>query len=596
LVTIGSVAGWLAIAIAFVIMMTRHWGVWCDIQVDFGRELYVPWRLTEGQVLYRDLAVFYGPLSQYLNAMWFRLFGVSLHTLVLCNAAILVLLIFLLHRMLTRIGGTLSAAAGCIVFVLLFAFGQGVIVNYNYLAPYSHEAVHGLVLSIGACLLFAKGLEQPRRLGWFAACGLCVGATFLTKPESFLALACALTGASILIACARSSARVPRFGRVLLLIAACAFVPIVVALGLLWTAMPLEQAGRGVLGSWPFLLNRDLLSLPFFRSGMGFDQPVASAMNLSMAIGWASALLIPAALLAMFVSNSPWQRRSVAAGAFLVCAAAFWITRESNAWFLLPRMLPVVAILVAAWATILIVKNSRGGEFPLRAVTWFMFATLAGVLLLKMLLNTRLTHYGFTLAMPATMLLTALLLDIIPQGLQKAGGSALVFRVAAAAAIGGACLIYLHTNEWGLALKDRSLDLDGDRFRTDLRIDFMAPILDFLRHNVRDGETVVCLPEGIMLNYLARRPTGIPYMTFLPSDMIMFDEHRMLQSLQQHPPDFIVLIPRDTSEYGPALFGRDYAQSFQQWMWSGYHQVFQTGDSRQQPQSAYVLTILRRGR
>lgn len=36
------------------------WRRWADPIVDFGRELYIPWRLSEGAVLYRDVEDFYG--------------------------------------------------------------------------------------------------------------------------------------------------------------------------------------------------------------------------------------------------------------------------------------------------------------------------------------------------------------------------------------------------------------------------------------------------------------------------------------------------------------------------------------------------------
>ena len=62
-------------------LLHRSWGAWPDVMVDFGRELYVPWRITLGEVLYRDLEWFNGPLSQYVNALWFRLFGVGAWTL-----------------------------------------------------------------------------------------------------------------------------------------------------------------------------------------------------------------------------------------------------------------------------------------------------------------------------------------------------------------------------------------------------------------------------------------------------------------------------------------------------------------------------------
>jgi hypothetical protein len=45
-------------------MVWWTWGAWPDPLVDFGRELYVPWRLAQGGRLFTDIAWFSGPLSQ----------------------------------------------------------------------------------------------------------------------------------------------------------------------------------------------------------------------------------------------------------------------------------------------------------------------------------------------------------------------------------------------------------------------------------------------------------------------------------------------------------------------------------------------------
>ena len=75
-------------AAVFLTLAAWSWRKWPDPIVDFGRELYVPWQITRGRVLYRDIASLFGPLSPYVNAFWFRVFGVSLTTLVVCNLAI----------------------------------------------------------------------------------------------------------------------------------------------------------------------------------------------------------------------------------------------------------------------------------------------------------------------------------------------------------------------------------------------------------------------------------------------------------------------------------------------------------------------------
>ena len=78
------------LVVAFTLLAAWSWRKWSDPVIDFGLDPYIAWQLTSGKVLYADIAYRNGPLSQYLNALWFWLFGVSLRTLVLVNLACLV--------------------------------------------------------------------------------------------------------------------------------------------------------------------------------------------------------------------------------------------------------------------------------------------------------------------------------------------------------------------------------------------------------------------------------------------------------------------------------------------------------------------------
>ena len=105
-------------------MTVWTWQTWADVTIDFGREVYVPClQLTEGKILYRDIAYFGGPLSPGINYLWFRLFGVSIRTLVFCNLAILAGLVCLAGYLLSRIASGLAMTGACLVLLIGFAFG-----------------------------------------------------------------------------------------------------------------------------------------------------------------------------------------------------------------------------------------------------------------------------------------------------------------------------------------------------------------------------------------------------------------------------------------------------------------------------------------
>src|SRR5438477_10420655 len=183
----GRWAGPLLAAAVAATMLAATWSRWADPLVDFGRELYVPWQLVRGRVLYADVAYLNGPLSPYLNALWFRLFGISMRTLVLCNAGILGIVIVLLHRLLEPVSDAFTATAAGLTFVAVFAFGHVTAVgNYNFIAPYCHEMTHGLLLALVAFACLGRHGRTGGTIPVTGA-GAAVGLVFLTKPEPFLA-------------------------------------------------------------------------------------------------------------------------------------------------------------------------------------------------------------------------------------------------------------------------------------------------------------------------------------------------------------------------------------------------------------------------
>ncbi len=184
------------VCVAFVALLIWTWRKLPDPLIDFGRELYVPWQLAEGESLYRDIAYFNGPLSPTFNAAVVRLFGVSFSTLLWTNVVLAALLTVMLYRFLARGFGPLSATLGSLVFLTGFAFSQllsnG---NYSYICPYSHEMTHGILLSIVMLSVVCRDFRL-RSASMFSA-GVLLGLIFLTKPEFFLAASCAATVAVV---------------------------------------------------------------------------------------------------------------------------------------------------------------------------------------------------------------------------------------------------------------------------------------------------------------------------------------------------------------------------------------------------------------
>lgn len=534
-------------------MLAWTWRAWPDPIVDFGRELYVPWRLAEGDALFRDVAWFNGPLSPYWNALWFRVFGASLTTLVGVNLVLLAATTALLYRLIARIADRTAATTGCTLFLAVFAFGQYVgIANYNWLCPYSHEATHGTTLALAALAAADAFARRPRVL-FAAAVGLAIGLAFLTKVEAVLAAGAA--SAVVLI-----PAGLHRNTRAAVACAVGAALPI--ALSIAFVSL------RGTLGAWPSVVGGEVSELPFYRAGMGLDRPGERAFEaLRWAAGWLF-VFAPATIAAWYARGSRAATGWVAAIAGALYAGALLAFGDQVVWTNALRPLSMFAL--AATVAVAVAAN-RCAETRARWTTALGLGVLALAMLAKMMLNTRVDHYGFALALPATLLAVTALVGWIPRVIDRAGGRGAVLRVAALVALGFGAFQHLRITAVWLGRKTTVVATGRDAFRADPRGLFVNDALASVRDS--GARTMAVLPEGVMLNYLARVPNPTPYINFMPPEAILFGEDAWLDTFRATPPDLILTVPKDTSEYGRGAFGVGYGEGLMSWVERAYRPV-----------------------
>ncbi len=582
----------------FVGLAMWSFGRWPDVLVDFGRELYLPWRLVNGDALYADVAHFNGPLSPYLNALWFQIFGVGLSTLVWVNLFVLALISAALVRLLERMADTFTATIGVLSFLCIFAFGHMVAYgNYNFVTPYSHEVVHGFGLSLCALLCASRRTAETSR--WDVATGVLLGLVFLTKAEVFVAALLGVGASWASIGLRRSADAGPTWRPVAVVIASALF-PVIFAGLLLSFSMPVGEAFVGLLGSWPGIVSGDAASLQFYRRWMGMDRVGANLASMSFEFGGLLAFIAVAAVadrLSIRLSPRLSSRAQFAVGLVLGTGIGIFSLGWSLDWMRVGRSLPLVALCGGAFAW---VRYWRSGErSPRSGSAEIGFAVFALALLFKMILAARVYHYGFALAAPAGILLVVLLVDWIPSELRKWGGSGRVFRGVALVMVAVATGNYVELSGARYETKTVPIAESPDTFlarppqsgvlsgRAAL-VDELLVRLDALPEDA----TVLVLPEGVMINYLVRRRSPTRYVTYLPPELILFGEQEMVDALSSNPPTVVVLVHKDTREYGYPLFGRDYGQQIMNWVRERYEPTSPLlGDEPLAPGSRFGIRV-----
>lgn len=553
----------------YVLLSWVSWHRSGDLLVDWGREVYTAWRLSEGEVLYRDVSSLFGPLASYLNSVLFRVFGPSLTTIQAANVAGIGLLALLLYDTFRRMAGHTGAILATYLFLSMFAYNHvtedGI---FNFVTPYSYDAALGLALCVLLVWMLMYVESRPtvlRGLGAGVACGL----AWLSKPE--IALAAVATLAVGVLLLARRSERPSR--AIWVAIFCGAILPSVATillflrpLGLLAALAVPGAAFRSAAATQPW-------DSPFYYAISGFDSP---GTNLGVTVG--AALVLVALLGALEILErslrSQNTRRVVGIALLSAGAIGFVMLHDTISWPNTARPMPVLVSAIFVFAAVR-AWTSRGRDWTERIDIGFACWTVLSLALLpKIALLARFYQYGFYLVLPSTLLVAVLLVCPPPRWLPaKPGQFVTSFAILLVGAVSADVL--------GIGLREyraRSFQVEsgGDRMVVfdpyiDPRAFTVSATMDVLRDSAGEISSLLVLPEGAMLNFWLRIPTPTSHVTLLPPELARFGETAVWRALRRNPPDVVVVAERPFEEYGADSFGATkFGSSVDRWLEEDY--------------------------
>jgi hypothetical protein len=173
------------------------------------------------------------------------------------------------------------------------------------------------------------------------------------------------------------------------------------------------------------------------------------------------------------------------------------------------------------------------------------------------------------------------------------------FRAATLAVLVLLGVRYVHHTWTYLARKVFPIGAGADRIVSFARDGRAQPITDALAwidgHMAPDA-TFTVVPEGIMLNFLTRRRSTLPNTTFMTIDFQAWPEAQAAADFAADPPDYVVLVHRDTREFGVGLFGRDprYGRQIMDVIAPRYREVARFGAEPFNPRDVFGIAILER--
>lgn len=552
----------IALALLFALMLTASWQRWTSAIADSGRELDLPLRLLRGEMLYRDAHYIYPPLSPYLNAFLYRLFGVHLDVLNFSGIVCAILLIVLCYRIARRILPTNDAVLAVAAIIVWCVFRPA----GNLIAPYAFAALHGTLFALGS-LFFVLRYSENKRMRELIASGTLIGLAAITKQEFAFAAGVTLTFALLFIHRAELKQTIKR-----LLIAALPAVLIV---------MPVVAILAAKVGAQTLIEDCHLLythlpqSLVYYNSQRtGFDHPVSSLAQLlggtAIAVAIVCALIVTSLLIARSQtgdakkSASQLLQKSFIA---LLVVGALALTIKSitqGRWDGSPlRALPLI-LLVVIWQEW---RNEKRESAQLFIIAAYSFAVLARVALR---VPSGGAFGGFFLP-TSLIVIVYLLAQRLPQFIvrqtQSAKASANINLLA------HSFLLFMLISTaiiFGLRFrKNYSFEINtarGHLYATPSVGQAMREAIDFLQSHTAPHEPVAVVPEGSDITFLAGRTMPLRHQIMIPGLMSDADEIKAIRLLRDKPVRYVLVVNRPMREFGAEAFGRDFYPNLGQWL------------------------------
>jgi len=240
------------------------------------------------------------------------------------------------------------------------------------------------------------------------------------------------------------------------------------------------------------------------------------------------------------------------------------------------RCLPLVLL---ACTILFFIRIFLSDNFKKSALLFTLFLT-ALLLSLRVFLNATPHNYGFYLLSIGVICYYVFFFEIFYDFMVrffKADGR--IFKPLVAV-----FLVFLIMPDWGISSKlyaAKDLVVTTNRgpvicWRNGESALFWQAV-DYLSKNTGKADTIVVFPEGASINFFADRDTPIKYYSFLPHDFKTIGESKIISDLAAARADYIVILSRDTSEYGFRAFGIDYAERTFAWIRENYGVIKQFG-------------------
>lgn len=556
-----KIASFLVIAIAFTYLLVVSWHKCGDLIIDSPREMWVPLQILKGKVLYKDIYYFHGPLPAYFLALLYKIFGISLNTLMACGICTTILMCLCIYKLAKIYLDEIASVITVLNFCFAFAFGvydEAFIANYIF--PYSFASSFCMLFLSAALYFFVKHIESEN------TSNLIVWAIFLTlsalsRPETAFSVWIVFMFSGLLIKNGRPSSN-------LLILTLPVVLSTIIYSILLYKMDAFADFKESFVDSIIYgLKGKD----QFVNFASGVDDIAPNALLIIKSFLYHLMAIVGLCLGSQLLHRKGRKLLNTISGITIICLIlgfACW-----TLGYLTDLQYRCIPLVISIFLMFSAYNMLRGNDYKYNH-SIFTLNAVALMLILKIFLCATPFPYGFYLLNIGLIGYYKFFIDLTKTITQKCFSAISCTPQYISLLLIFVCLMM--TSWWISAAYYNTKNIMIDTGRGDiycsnsLRSVSYWNAVEYLRTYTLDNESLVVIPSGASINFFSSRNNPLKYILFHPGDIDKNGEQTFINDIDKNKVTYIAIVSIDA-------FGIDYGIGLLSWIYENYVPVRQFG-------------------
>lgn len=551
-----------------------------NVIVDCGRQPYISELILNGKLLFKDIFVFYGPLSYQVNAFLYKIFGVHLNTLYfagIANSLLILTFFYLILRNITSVKTTWIASF-MLMAVCFFKFNIS-----NFIFPYTYAAIYALsavLISVFFSLQYLK-LSRPSFLftaGFFTGCSL----AFKIDYSVFIVV---LLFTAFFI-------KKENWKNIILFLFSILIAPLLSICLLLFKGLSVADLYAHIQNLFLALSSNTIKYFYSNFTGLYPNPKMLWALSKVSGIFIFNFGLILGSFYLFFLifEKLPdfWAKLPVKIVSFLTLYIIFpkEFFKEIAKTYSFGWIAVGTAFFLVLFTAVIIIKGKTQGKNIINVLKkakekdkLFIFVAIAAIAAsLKSFFFINLHVCGTFLIPLCIGASSVFLIDKIPELVGFINKNA--WKKSCFIVLFLLGLVYLLSN-LNFAYKRNIYPVStkkGSIYTTESWGKSIDKTINFVKNNVAENDSFVVMPEGILLNFLTDRNSGSFFDSFTPYYVEIFEDE-IIRDLKLKKPEYIFISNQNSNDYGFAIFGKNYAENIVDYIENNYNYIKKIGEA-----------------